>query len=104
MEFRDGWYYDRDGKRLTLLQWAKLLENFDYRRVAKETLEDGTLVSTVWIGLDYNLGCGKPAIFETMAFSKTGEELDMDRYSTEAEALRGHKKMVMRLRTKARTA
>lgn len=87
----------------------KKLGDIDYKRVAETTLPDGKWVSTVWIGLDYNLyGMGKPLIFETMVFSGKdvekeflgkkrlglGEELDVERYSTLKEAEKGHKRMV----------
>jgi hypothetical protein len=97
-----GVYYDRQGHPLTLLQWAKRYEKGaealrDEKRVAETTLPNGRWVSTVWLGLDHQYGDGPPLIFETMVFpSKDGplEEMDCDRYSTEAEALAGHQAMV----------
>jgi hypothetical protein len=98
-------YYDRQGNRLTLMEWAKRYEGKTgdamtaEKRVAETTLPDGTWVSTVWLGLDHSFGEGPPLIFETMVFpSKDGplNELDCDRYSTEAEALAGHAAMVER--------
>lgn len=78
------------------MTWAKLFENKEYKIVKQTTLKDGKRVSTVWLGLDHQFGKGKPLIFETMVFPKKADwsELDMDRYSTEKEALAGHKKMV----------
>lgn len=80
----------------------KLLEDkladFSYKCVKQEELPDGKFVSTVWLGLDYSYfgEAHGPLIFETMVFPKRGEfgELDMDRYSTEEEALIGHAEMV----------
>jgi hypothetical protein len=64
--------------------------------VAETTLPDGTWVSTVWLGIDYNFGTGPPLIFETMVFHSkdTLSELDLDRYATLAEAEAGHIAMV----------
>lgn len=89
--------YDRQGKQITdLLQWAKLFERGDYKRVAVTTLPDGKWISTVWLGLDHSFGSGPPLIFETMVFPSKDDmgDLDCDRYSTEEEALEGHQRMV----------
>ena len=98
-------YYNKEGKKIELMEWAKLLEDFDYKIIKQDNLSDGKRVSTVWLGLDQQFGKGKPLIFETMVFSKKkktmilgrklmmGEELNVDRYSTLEEALAGHKKM-----------
>ncbi len=89
-------YYDRQGKPMEMMDWAKRLETD--RRVAVTTLPDGHWVSTVWLGLDHSFTPGgPPLIFETMVFPPKGEgmgDLDCDRYSTEAEALAGHERMV----------
>lgn len=87
-----------------------------YKRVAETTLPNGLWVSTVWLGLDYGYPISdedqtnwKPMIFETMVFdtnnkrkyklgkterTSLGEDIDMKRYSTEEEALKGHEEMV----------
>jgi hypothetical protein len=87
-------HYNRQGQPISMEDWAKSLEK--ERRVAQELLPDGKWVSTVWLGLDHNfLHDGPPLIFETMVFPQGDmAEIDMDRYSTEAEALAGHKAMV----------
>jgi hypothetical protein len=88
-------YYDRDGQQISLTEFSKVKS-----RVAEDTLPNGYWVSTVWIGLDHSFGGSKPLIFETMVFPHDGQnvtswgELDSDRYSTEAEALAGHRSMV----------
>lgn len=89
-------YFDRDGSPMTLTEWAQSYETQrDKKRVAETTLNDGRLVSTVWLGIDHGFGSGPPVIFETIVFSSRAEmnELDCDRYSTEAEALAGHAAM-----------
>ena len=69
--------------------------------VKQERLPDGRFVSTVWLGLNHQYGDGPPLIFETMVFGGDGDSRECERYSTEAEALAGHKAMVARLRTEA---
>ncbi len=90
--------YDRQGKVLDLMEWARIFEDPEYKRVAETTLPDGTWVSTVWLGLDHQYGDGPPLIFETMVFQDKDnlDERDQERYSTEAEALAGHEAMVER--------
>lgn len=106
-------WFRRDGTPIRdLLVWARLLENRRYAQVAETFLEDGTRISTVWLGLDYNFMAylqdldimkSPPLIFETMVFSPETETiefggkksefhkiLEQDRYSTEAEAIMGH--------------
>jgi hypothetical protein len=94
-------YYDREGKPLELLEWARLLEDNAYKRVARDVLDNGRVVSTVWLGLGHNLGTyGPPLIFETMVFPPHDEEhlfddeLECGRYATEEEAREGHARMV----------
>jgi len=89
-------YYKRDGTPITdTLEWARLLEDQEYRRVAETTLPDGKWVSTVWLGLNHNYGEWRPLIFETMVFtSKGSDDLDCERYATEDEAIAGHKQVV----------
>lgn len=113
--------YRKDGTPIWgILQWAKLFENYpDYRRVAETILEDGTRISTVWLGLDHDFSGPldgpnpHPIIFETMVFSPITEtrtipaygnipehtytahdDWDQERYITEAEAIMGHDAMV----------
>lgn len=93
-------YYKRDGTPYPegeqgLMEWSEDFENFDKKIVKQETLPNGKWVSTVWLGLDHSFLGGDPLIFETMVFeSKGGDDVDMERYSTEEEALEGHKRMV----------
>lgn len=46
-------------------------------------------VSTIWAVDDHVDGAGT-ASFETMTFTASGEEFDIQRYTTEAEAREGH--------------
>jgi hypothetical protein len=88
-------YYDRQGKRLTTEEWARRMETLEYKRVAMDTV--GTKrISTVWLGLNHNyFDNGLPLIFETMVFEgESWEDEECVRYSTEAEAIEGHRQMV----------
>jgi len=90
-------WYDRQGRPLTLAQAAPLLEDADYQRVASDVLPDGRWISTVWLGLDHGSFriSDPPLIFETMVFESQTKlhEMRCARYSTEAEALRGHERI-----------
>jgi hypothetical protein len=82
-------YYDRQGKPMSLWEWANSMEAAHDRHVAEDYVGE-VRVSTVWMGLDHNwLRTGLPLIFETMIF---GGNHDMEcwRYPTEAAALAGH--------------
>lgn len=86
-------WYDRQGKPLTDdNEIKKLLRTPEYRIVKQEKLKNGKWILTVWLGINYSFMGGKPLIFETMVFPKKGDYgwLDMDRYSTEEEAIEGH--------------
>lgn len=87
-------YYSREGKPLSrdesLNAWR------DSKPVARAELDNGLLVSTVFLCINHAHGEGPPLIFETMVFDgeKWGDPLTCVRYSTEAEALKGHDKVV----------
>lgn len=88
-------YFDRQGKPMGVREWGRKLEDMDYKRIRETTLTDGRWVSTVWLGLNHNWGAGPPLIFETMVFAgDNGRSLDQIRYSTEAQAIKGHEGMV----------
>lgn len=95
--FESGMYFRRDGTPYeNHLEWAQDFEKgMELRRVAETILWWGGYVSTVWLGLNHNCFDGPPLIFESMLFSPSGRgDMDMDRYSTEAEAIAGHNRMV----------
>ena len=90
-------YYDKAGNPITLEELMQL-NSPEYKRVAETTLEDGTWINTVWLGLDHAWGGdGDPLIFETMVFSshESLDDLDQVRYSTLIEAQAGHLAMVV---------
>ncbi len=63
------------------------------RLVDRTAVKPGVDVSTVFVGVDYDFGIGKPALFETMIF---GGERDAERhrYSSWDEAQQGHHRIV----------
>lgn len=91
-------YYNRAGEMIGRDEYYNLVSTPDYKRVAKTELpDDQGIVSTVWLGIDHSFGYGPLLIFETLVF---GGPLDkeMDRYTTEQEALTGHEQMVARVK------
>lgn len=84
-----------------LKKWSAFFEDFDNRRI-DETITRGIRISTVFLGMDHNWGEGDPLVFETMAFAQMSGTDDLseicgeffNRYSTYADALEGHAKIV----------
>jgi hypothetical protein len=95
-------YYNRLGELIPLEEWVDLLDDDEYRRVAS-THVGRWLVSTVWLGLDHSLFGNMPLIFETMVFDESAEgsgkyrDVEMQRYTTECQALLGHDVMVQKV-------
>jgi hypothetical protein len=101
-EGREG-IYDRNGKAITIHEWAALHMDDDYRQLAHHRFRDAsdTKVSTAWLGVDHREGSGPPLIFETMVFRGNTERAVPQltrRYETEAEARAGHELTVEALR------
>lgn len=95
-------YFDRDGKPIpddyyNTEKHGRKYKSSTERRVARTVVGDIT-VSTVWLGLDHDYLTGVPVIFETMTFGEPWEN-EMERYSTELDAMRGHLRVVERLRS-----
>lgn len=90
-------FYDRNGRAISTLAWAKLCEQPGYRDIARTRLPNGVLVSTVWLGNDMNFfrRSTPPIIFETMVFRRGSlSAIDVERYATWAHALDGHRALV----------
>ncbi len=94
-------YYNKEGKGISMEEWARLFEDFEYKTISRITLSNGKRVSTIWLGLNHNFRDGTPLIFETMVFPKNeGEgELYCERYTTLKEAEDGHKRIVKEYET-----
>ena len=76
------------------LTWATWFETAD-RQIAQTVIDEDTVVSTVFLGMDHNWAGGPPVLWETLVF---GGALDgtMDRYQSREEAEAGHREMVAR--------
>lgn len=117
----NNYWYDRKGKLLINAdfdkdypKWVrqmdkveKLLSDPQYQKVKQqETPRKTYWVSTVWLGLNQRFGRGKPLIFETMVFSRNirgkDKSVDQKRYTTEKEALDGHKALFQEYARKER--
>lgn len=86
-----GMYYDIDGNPLELLDWARLFEDDEYKRIAATHVGD-VWISTVWLGLNHSpWGHGPPVIFETMIFPEQEYQV---RTSTKEAALAEHDQAV----------
>jgi len=68
----------------------------DYARIGKDTVGD-VLVSTVWLGMNHAFTPNGLAIFESLCFGGE-QDGEMMRYSTEQEAIDGHRRAVENLR------
>jgi hypothetical protein len=86
--------FDRQGRPITMGEWAELFEDKSYQVIVQTWTIGGAWVSTVWLGLDHGFGRdGPPIIFETMVWHD-GNDTAQDRYSTEPEAIAGHERIV----------
>ncbi len=85
-------YHDKQGNKISLNEWHKLIEDKDYSKVKQETIGDH-FISTVLLGLNHSHGDGI-LIFETMIFTdyERGYEIYCDRYETLKQAEKGHLK------------
>lgn len=93
-------YYDHFGNEISQAEWGKLHseENGIGKIVARYLFPEGILVSTVWLGINHNfMPDGPPLIFETLVFGGPCDQ-EMDRYTTQEEALEGHVRMVQHVR------
>jgi hypothetical protein len=90
--------YILDGKTprpVDIQTWAKWeAENPKNKIIKQTTLPDGTLISTVFLGLDHAFPRGStPVLFETMIFGGEHDHFQ-DRYFTYDEAEIGHEKAI----------
>lgn len=84
-------YYDHEGNRISIKEWATLLEVSNYKILGRKKYPDGSLLSTVWLGLDHGHGLSrKPMIFETMWFDEKGNAEIIERYTDLEAAKEGH--------------
>jgi len=89
-------------KHATLFEWSKWFEDDCNRMIDKTIFEDGSYISTVFLGLDHNFCFDKflkhrPILFETMMFGGNLDKFQW-RYSTLGEAKQGHYEIVSAIR------
>lgn len=94
---------DRLDRPITYGQWTMLFASRIYRLVAYTDLDDGTHVSTIWLGFDHGYGVEGGLFYETMVFSGDGDVEVCHRYQTETEAVADHDQVVADLREKLRS-
>lgn len=98
---RDGTPYRVNRLDLNDSEWDEAMREVErdltdrnYKQVALTKTWWGAKISTVWLGLNFNMWPGgRPLIFETLVFVR-GSGGYMQRYSTETEAFQGHKDIV----------
>jgi hypothetical protein len=94
-------------KECNLMTWARWFEAtsaLDERRVGLDEVS-GVRISTIFLGLDHQLGSGPKLWFETMVFpGDDGEDSYMARYSTWAQAEAGHAAAVAMVAADAKVA
>lgn len=79
----------------SLMRWGEFMEGT--RRMVRRTKVGDAQVSTVFLGIDHSFDDGPPVLFESCVFGgKLADE--MDRYTSWAEAERGHVELVKRVR------
>lgn len=95
-------YYAVNGREMNQREWSKALSHYRHIGLTEVRVRGHDLeVSTVWLGLDHGWLSDRPLIFETMVFEWPRRVPFMDlmcRYSTLAEAQRGHRLMVRGLK------
>jgi len=93
-----GKYYVMDGddiRQVDVREWAVMFDR-DSRRIGLDQIGDMS-VSTVFLGLNHAYDDGPPLLFETLVSGGPASD-EMERYSTKAEAIAGHQRMVERCR------
>lgn len=96
-------YYDKSVNPIDFDAFAALKYDADgnvsaYARIGLDRIDDSVEVSTVWLGLNHAfMPGGPPLIFETLIFGGRHDG-ELQRYSTESEALAGHLHAINELR------
>jgi len=96
-------YYDKDGLEIDVDEWTELFSDKQYQIIQQDKIGNN-FISTVWLGLNHSWNGGGIKIFETMVFNDSEEiEQDMERYETEAEAIRGHERFLEKYTNREQT-
>lgn len=85
-----------------LIEWAEWYETAE-RHIGKTNITPDILISTVFLGSDYNYsGIGEPILFETMVFGGKYDQ-EQERYRTWEEAEKGHERWVNKIKNEIQT-
>lgn len=88
-------FYKLEGRKVvscSTKEFAKFMSLGENKRVAEDFVGD-MHVSTVFLGMNHNIGRGRPLFFETMIFGGGLDQM-VNRCSTYDEAEGMHKEMV----------
>ena len=83
------YFFDKEGAPISPERWGELFGDMAYRRVGLDEFDDGTNISTVWLGIPHGYDPMGPLVFETMVFKANGED-ETYRYPTLERAIAGH--------------
>ena len=94
-------FYDREGKPIPTLEWARLYEDYGYRFLAKDQIEPDYVLTTIWEGVNHSvLDEGPGPLFVTGLLREDGDELTLLhewRWETDSEATAGHTDLLAKL-------
>jgi hypothetical protein len=104
-DFNGRYILDEQGNPMPcvgLMEWAMWFETAGAQRRVARDLIDGHLISTIFLGLDQNIGASatddplhyRPVLWETMAWNEIGEQTFQRRYRSREDALAGHAETV----------
>ena len=94
-------FYNKEGKEISVQEFTKLFEDKNYQVIKQDKLSNGYFISTVWLGINHSFVFSeKLLLFETMVFDSNKSSVEQKRYSTEKQALRGHKRFIKEYKDK----
>jgi len=93
-------FWDRQKKRMEVLEWAAKFEDVEYRILALDYDGERLMVSTIWDGMQ-----SPPSLFITpetarvfeTAVLRDGEIVESERYHSEDAAMEGHAEFCMKV-------
>lgn len=92
---------DKDGNVTPLNdrhEWERFCAQPELRQIAVTDITSEIYVSTIFLGLDRGHGLSSaPVLWETRVFGGVLDE-EMERYTSEADAIQGHAAMVQKVR------
>ena len=92
-------YYDKKGEKISLEKACELRSDDSYRIIGQNEIGK-YFISTIWLGFNHGFRPDEKLLFETMVFDQSLNNennqwtaLELERYSTEKEAIEGHAAM-----------